>query len=448
MWVCSQYRESVAVAQQSIEYLGTNPASTTMKLKLKISKLEDIKKLCSDAAKLKEISLRTLSKILGNLAWAINAVPYAQSHYRALQTVYNQFYHQLNLDMEFSITLDKLAIDDLLWWRDNVLSCSGKSLDDLKPDLIIYSDASLKGWGATMNGAAASGPWGLDESVRHINELELLAAFYALRSFASFASNVSIHLMLDNATAVAYINKCGGTRSESLRVLALELIRWCEIRHISIQAFHIPGLTNSIADYHSRFFSDSSDWMLDPEIFAKIQRIWPAKVDLFASIWNKQLDLFVSWKPQPDNLAVDALSLNWRWIRGYLFPPFCLISRCLTKIRRDNAVVTLVTPLWPSQPWFPLVLELTCDKPRILPQGKRLLVDPNLKPHPLLEQKSFRLVAWRLSGIDWQRKIFHQTCQICCLTEIERTRIKLMTQHGEYGYVGITNDRLIPFVQL
>ena len=85
----------------------------------------------------------------------------------------------------------------------------------------------------------------------------------------------------------------------------------------------------------------ASDWRLDPLVFEVFQSFWPSIVDLFSASWYKQLDYFVSWKHQPDALALDKLSLNWRWMRGSSFPLFCLIARCLSKIRRDKATVKL-----------------------------------------------------------------------------------------------------------
>lgn len=100
-----------------------------------------------------------------------------------------------------------------------------------------------------MNHSRTSGPWNQEERKMHVNELELLDAFNALRSFAQFSSNISIHLMLDNATSVAYINKYCGTHLITLNTLALELIQWWEKRNVSIQTFHIPGKENYLADY-------------------------------------------------------------------------------------------------------------------------------------------------------------------------------------------------------
>ena len=55
-------------------------------------------------------------------------------------------------------------------------------------------------------------------------------------------------------------------------------------------------------------------------------------IDLFASRTNKQLTPFVSYKPDPEAIAVNAFNLSWKPYSFYAFPPFCLISRVLQKI--------------------------------------------------------------------------------------------------------------------
>ncbi|KZS06449.1 Uncharacterized protein APZ42_030096 [Daphnia magna] len=49
-------------------------------------------------------------------------------------------------------------------------------------------------------------PWTAADTHRHINELELLAAYFSMQAFANSSDSISIHLFLDNSTAVAYIN--------------------------------------------------------------------------------------------------------------------------------------------------------------------------------------------------------------------------------------------------
>jgi ribonuclease HI len=100
------------------------------------------------------------------------------------------------------------------------------------PDLTIFSDASLSGWGAVMNEVSSKGPWTLGDKNRHINELELLAALNGLKCFTSQVSNLSVRLMLDNFMAVHYITKSGGTRSPALSAISADIVDWCEKRQL------------------------------------------------------------------------------------------------------------------------------------------------------------------------------------------------------------------------
>ena len=69
---------------------------------------------------------------------------------------------------------------------------------------------------------------------------------------------------------------------------------------------------------------------------------------------------------------------------GLCLPPFALIFKCLEKFSREKANVVLVCPVWPTQPWFPVLLELACDVPLLLKPTSTLLVSPLGIPHPLL----------------------------------------------------------------
>ena len=37
---------------------------------------------------------------------------------------------------------------------------------------------------------------------------------------------------------------------------------------------------------------------------------------------------------------------DWSQVRGFANPPWCLISRCLAQVKRQQARVVLITPLW------------------------------------------------------------------------------------------------------
>ncbi|KZS04104.1 Uncharacterized protein APZ42_033037 [Daphnia magna] len=181
------------------------------------------------------------------------------------------------------------------------------------------------------------------------------AALLALKTFTRQSFNISVKMFLDNNTAVCYINKCGGTKSRNLTEVAKQISEWCEEKSISLSASFLPGKLNVIADRESRAKTESSDWKLCERIFQKISLIWPTDIDLFSSCWNNQLDNFISWKPQPLAFTFDTFFISWKPWRGYAFPPFSIIPRCLEKLRREQSTIILV---WLTQPWFPILFEL------------------------------------------------------------------------------------------
>lgn len=64
---------------------------------------------------------------------------------------------------------------------------------------------------------------------------------------------------------------------------------------------------------------------------------------------------YYSFKPDPQALATDALTQDWRENRPYMFPPFILLGPTLITDRVEEAV--LIAPKWPFQTWYPLRLQ-------------------------------------------------------------------------------------------
>lgn len=75
---------------------------------------------------------------------------------------------------------------------------------------VIFTDASLTGWGAVCETKRVNGFWTLQEKSKHINYPELLAVFFALKCLASNWHDCHILLRIDNTTAISYINRMGG----------------------------------------------------------------------------------------------------------------------------------------------------------------------------------------------------------------------------------------------
>ena len=318
--------------------------------------------------------------------------------------------------------------------------------------MTLELDASDLVWGAVCLNQETStgGVWNTQEATLHINSKELLAAWLGLQCYASSLQNAHVHLRIDNTTAVAYVNKMGGLHSKNLCHLALQVWDWCLTRNLTISAEHLPGSLNHLADKESRMDSDSSEWALHAQIFRNLMEVrGPCTVDLFASRLSAKLPTYFSWRSDPGAKAVDALTQSWTNIRGYAFPPFCLIGRCLTKIRSEKIPwILLITPLWKSQTWFPLLPEMSVDYPILLPKCNNLLTDPRGNPHPMIVQGHLQLVAWTVSGVPgkieaFQTKLFHS-----CVLHGEVTQNLLTPAHGEFGRDGAPQRVSIPFVQL
>ena len=86
----------------------------------------------------------------------------------------------------------------------------------------------LEGWGGTDQVTEIGGRWNFKENKCHINSLELQAAFFYLKAFCKNKTRLHILLKQDNTTAVAYINKIGGTISASCNKLAKDIWNWAK----------------------------------------------------------------------------------------------------------------------------------------------------------------------------------------------------------------------------
>lgn len=154
--------------------------------------------------------------------------------------------------------------------------------------------------------------------------------------------DATVLVLIDNTTAVAYINNLGGTVSPKATEIAKQLWMWCLERNIMIRAQYLPGVENVRADRESRVMLDRSDWMLNQHIFQRIQdQLGPVHIDLFASRLIAQLPQYFSWRPDPSALATDALLQNWEGLKAYANPPWNLIGRTLGKVQRERVEIVL-----------------------------------------------------------------------------------------------------------
>ena len=136
--------------------------------------------------------------------------------------------------------------------------------------------------------------------------------------------------------------------------------------------------------------------MISDKIFKKLCNLWcKPDIDLFATRLNSKLPKYVSRKPNPRSASIDAFSISQNNCYSYCFPPFSLIQKVINKIRRECQLALLITPLWPTQSWFPAILRQAIATPQVF--SSRYLQSPGTtKMHPLAQK--LRLVAFLLSN--------------------------------------------------
>ena len=55
--------------------------------------------------------------------------------------------------------------------------------------------------------------------------------------------------------------------------IALSIWQWAKDRNIWLSTAFIPGVENTVADFHSRNFRDNTEWMLNPVVFKQLSAI-------------------------------------------------------------------------------------------------------------------------------------------------------------------------------
>jgi hypothetical protein len=409
-------------------------------------KRDKIKCVCTEMMNNQICSIRRVAEIIGYLVAAHPGVWVAPVFYKRLEIAKNDALSKQCGNFDAEITITQCMREDLNWWVNNVDKYP-TPVNRGKPDIVIKSDASKKGWGAVCRGVTTGGMWDSDEAAEHINCLELKAALFALKSLCRDVTDTHIQLQTDNSTTVACVNNLGSTKP-ACNDITRDIWLWCLAQRNFVTAIHIPGSTNVEADFESRVDRHEIEWRLDSDVFQSIiGMLGVCDIDLFASRVNAQLHKYVSWKPDPDAYAIDAFSLDWSMFRSFCFPPFSLIPRVLQKLELHQADIILVAPMWTTQAWFPKMIKLLVDFPVNLPPLPHLLMHPltGLK-HPLLPKLT--LVACALSGKLWKTKAFLKRLQTLSCQPGEREQRSATTHTLKNGSNIVLNGVQIPFVPL
>ena len=386
--------------------------------------------------------------ILGIMASCLELIPNARLYMRPIQLHLLAFWKPSSLDLEVSIPVTQHLKCHLQWWLNPVNTMKGRSLQPVHTDVTITTDASKWGYGGHLGKHYFQGQWSESQQKLHINCLELEAVFLTLKHFLFLVKDKNVLIRCDNTSVVQQISKHGGTKSPQLCYRTWDLWNFAIQNNIHLKAAHILGVQNELADRLSRKRVMVTEWSLHKSVVHQIFQTWGFPlIDLFASAENRQTQIFCSWIPHPEALALDALSISWENMFGYAYPPICLIPKVLQHITQFQCQIILIAPRWPRRHWYTQLLQLLVACPRKLPHRADLLLQHKaLIHHP--NPEVFSLHAWLLSTEISKRKAFLASLENCYRHPGGQGHRKIMPANLTSSVAGVVQNKLIPILPL
>lgn len=186
---------------------------------------------------------------------AILGVQWAQLHSRPLQAFLLHNWDSRKSSLNWLIQLPKGFFQSVLVEATGTSAREGRTWYS---PMKITTDASLWGWGAHSGDWQAQG--GGMPVIKFQRTCSSGECFNCSGGEGQFKRPVDF--FSDNATTVAYLNKQGGTRSDTLLLLSQQILSWAENNVSSVRAVHISGTVNVLVDYLSRVNISASSWEL------------------------------------------------------------------------------------------------------------------------------------------------------------------------------------------
>ena len=295
---------------QRLDYLGMTLQPAPLRVFPTQARIQKVLCLVDEFSSSPEQPLSLWRSLLGLMSSLSTLIPGSRLRMRSLQ-------HRLLVSHPLdsptsSVSWDASCRRDLQWWSVPSHLGVGVDLSLPRPDLVLYTDASDSGWGASLGSDHLSGWWSRHVSLYSINHRELLAVFLAIRGFLPLLRGQTVSLFTDNTVALSYLRKEGGTRSSTLNEVAQAVLRLCEASDVRLLPQFVPGRLNVLAGSLSRRGQVlGSEWTLPQEVCHDLFRLWPVTVDLFATSLNHRLQVYFSPMADPQAAAVDALVQSW-----------------------------------------------------------------------------------------------------------------------------------------
>jgi ribonuclease HI len=372
-WVLSEEKCEMA-PKQTIAFLGWQwnfqKMEVCMKAERKRSLLKALKTWLKRCEEMQMVRNRDLAALLGKLNFLRVQFPRMSLYTAALNRAKVKGVKLSGWNGKTRVSFQQTGeLKLLLRW---VTNNSPRSICPRAPTATLITDACKEGWGATLEVKEERllyhGNFGVWKApLTSSNQRETAAVLLALKSCKEKLEVEEVNCLCvesDNSTTVSNLAKKRGAKS--MLELVRKIFSLTERLNLEVIAKYRPGLENKTADALSRL-EGAGDYYLKQETFWKgLEELkeqgeeWRdiVEIDLFATAANTKLPKFISPSPQVEAEASDAFSISWKGKRVYAHPPISLIPKVLLRIELERVNAIVVTPKWPSQAWWPRLMQL------------------------------------------------------------------------------------------
>lgn len=363
----------VTVPSQQFTYLGVDFDTVRWTVKPALKSLSKCEEKVREILGRRSLSLRQAASLYGSMCFCLNYM--RRLHY--LKRPIWEWMGRLTKGRDRKHLYDvkrrrtPALTRALEKWAERVRHSLEVPIRQVKPDLVVMTDAGPEGFGGVVRDqlqeepTSVQGLWSEEERETHQNVKEMMGIHCVLRE--SDVSDRNLRLLVDSRVCM-HVMQRGFSRSDYLQVAArpvLKILSRC--KSVAIQ--WVRSEENWRADELSRKFIDREDWRMDNDVFEQLKGAcgFKLRIDLWATLRNRKLERFASRR-----LDAFAEGTAWEvqdWSDSYSFPPPGLLDRWVHEWeQRGRPRLLLVIPVWKAQ-WFYWKLHSMAKEFCPLPKG-------------------------------------------------------------------------------
>ncbi len=214
-------------------FLGVIWDSTSMQARLSPARIESILSAVERIRLGQSLTVRQFQsqRLLSLMATASNVITFGLLHMRPLQWWLRTTGFSPRGDPFRMIKVTRQFLRTLVNVEETLVPVPGSHVGSFMSSQDANDRCLPHGLGSDLRGS--QGLWKKHHLSWHINCLEMLAVFLALKNFLAYLRGHHVLVRSDNTSVVSYINHKGGLRSRPLSKLACQILMWSQGKLLS-----------------------------------------------------------------------------------------------------------------------------------------------------------------------------------------------------------------------